>query len=701
MTTDTAIGSYLVHLREEVGLSQKDLASRIGMSPTLLSRVESGERSMPPDELDRALTAIGSEASKMFKETVGRVWERLPKPPPGHLGESMLWDAEHVLQEIDVLLAQDDILMSSANLLDRLKDEVHRAAHLVAGTEYSLAFVGALGVGKSTAICRVADLEVPGQLRGMPIPVLETGGGRMTICEVRLEEGSGYGIQVEPMSYEEIEREVREFASSLKEPPAPTDDERGDPAFGTSREIGRAIRNMSGLARKTGAEDPARKLAEKSADTEMFTIEIMARMNLDGRTRREIWHSRKTSNEDPLSWLKDNYARINNGGHSDFSIPKLVAVVVTTPILGDVSCSIRLVDTKGIDRTAERADLENLLNDPNTAIVMCSGFADIPSQAIHQFLEQVMQGGPSRLEGRGAVLGLVRHDEAWSVKDDMGSVVDSAESGYALKRSEAQVALQALGFPGLRVEFFNAKEDSPAEFKEMLRSLVQGLRQQHRSELEAVINTARSLFENFEEAEKLEVMKRASEILLTWIGNNRTLEFSSLRRPERRLIQALRTEHASSIRASVRRDGEWQHFDYDYYLRGGVRFAAERLALDKLEELSALIDDLSQVESLLEASSMLEGAGYAINAGTADIRAKCNLLGTRIHLHHMKRDQDLWAKSDHEWGRGSGYRNRVAEHHEAWFEDEDTPDFREPLMQLIQQAWDETLESLDQVLVKE
>ena len=572
MTTDAAIGSYLVHLREEVGLSQKDLASRVGMSPTLLSRVESGERSMPPDERDRALTAIGSEASEMFKETVGRVWERLPKPPPGHLGESMLWDAEHVLEEIDGLLAQDDILVSSANLLYTLKDEVHRAAHLVAGTEYSLAFVGEIGVGKSTAICRVADLEVAGQRRGMPIPVLETGGGRMTICEVRLEEGPGYGIQVDPMSYQEVEREVREFASSLKEPPAPTDDERGDPAFGTSREIARAIRNMSGLARRTGAEDPARELAEKSADTEMFAIEIMARMNLDGRTRREIWHSRKTSNEDPLSWLRDNYARINNGRHSDFSIPKLVVVVVPTPILGDVSCSIRLVDTKGIDRTAERADLENLFNDPNTAIVMCSGFADIPSQAIHQLLERVMQGDPSRLEGRGVVLGLVRHDEAWFVKDDMGSAVDSAELGYALKRSEAQVALQALGFPGLRVEFFNAKEDSPDDFEEMLRSLVQGLRQQHRSELEAVINAARSLFENFEEVEKLEVMRRASEILLTWIDNNRTLDFSLLGRPERRLIRALGAEHASSIRASVRREGEWPHFDYAYYLRRGVRF---------------------------------------------------------------------------------------------------------------------------------
>ena len=67
----------------------------------------------------------------------------------------------------------------------------------------------------------------------------------------------------------------------------------------------------------------------------------------------------------------------------------------------------------------------------------------------------------------------------------------------------------------------------------------------------------------------------------------------------------------------------------------------------------------------------------------------------------MKWDQDLWAKSDQEWGQGQGYRDRVAAHHKTWFEDDGAPDFRESLMQLIQQAWDTALAGLDQVLVKE
>ena len=69
--------------------------------------------------------------------------------------------------------------------MKRLKeylDELNSAASLVLGTEHSVAFVGDIGVGKSTAICRVADIEV--QKGKTLMPVLEVGGGGVTVCEV-------------------------------------------------------------------------------------------------------------------------------------------------------------------------------------------------------------------------------------------------------------------------------------------------------------------------------------------------------------------------------------------------------------------------------------------------------------------------------------------------------------------------------------
>ena len=93
------------------------------------------------------------------------------------------------------------------------------------------------------------------------------------------------------MGRPQVEREVREFASALKEPPASIDEDSGDQAFGTTREIGRAIRNMAGLTtrpsdgRGSKKVDRAKTLAESSASTETFIQEILGRMGLDGRTK--------------------------------------------------------------------------------------------------------------------------------------------------------------------------------------------------------------------------------------------------------------------------------------------------------------------------------------------------------------------------------------------------------------------------------
>ena len=65
---------------------------------------------------------------------------------------------------------------------------------------------------------------------------------------------------------------------------------------------------------------------------------------------------------------------MNNGDIPTFSIPKRIEITVRQRILGEESLAIRIVDTKGIDRTAERRDLEEHLNAPNTIVVLCSSF---------------------------------------------------------------------------------------------------------------------------------------------------------------------------------------------------------------------------------------------------------------------------------------------------------------------------------------
>ncbi len=142
----------MARLRDEAGLKQKEVANKVTWSPAVLSRVEAGERALTFDELDSILQAIGTEKTLNFQQGARRVWRMLPKPPLGHPEEPNLWETEQALQDIEQLLAVPNIKMSSANLLEEFKEGLQEAARLVMSTEHSVAFVGDIGVGKSTAI---------------------------------------------------------------------------------------------------------------------------------------------------------------------------------------------------------------------------------------------------------------------------------------------------------------------------------------------------------------------------------------------------------------------------------------------------------------------------------------------------------------------------------------------------------------------
>jgi hypothetical protein len=140
------------------------------------------------------------------------IWQYLPEPSFEHPDRALIWEAEQALQSINTLAENPDIRIRNAFLkrLDEFRAGLERAALLVLGTEHSIAFIGDIGIGKTTALCRAVGLEMP-TLDGST-PVLETGGGGTTICEVHITNGPAYALTVEPRSEDELRKEVREFA---------------------------------------------------------------------------------------------------------------------------------------------------------------------------------------------------------------------------------------------------------------------------------------------------------------------------------------------------------------------------------------------------------------------------------------------------------------------------------------------------------
>ena len=708
MTTSTEMGKYLAHLRDKAGLKQNELAQKVTWSPAVLSRVESGERTVSPDELNSILEAIGTEEARQFRKTAGRDWRKLPKPPLGHPNESILWKAERALQRIKELSERPDIKNVFVKRLEEFRDELNRVASLVLGTEHSVAFIGDIGVGKTTAICRVTDLEV--QKNKKVDPVLEVGGGGVTVCEVHLVKGPHYGLVVEPMDENELRREVLEFASFLK--PASSayqEEETGDPdSHGTSKEIERAIRNMSGLTRKRERKtrsdgekvrvtvDDARNLAEKSTDSNTLAVEILARIDVKKRTRRDLWLS-ETSSAEPLLWLKQNFEQINNGRHPEFSIPKRIEITVPQQILGEESLSIRVVDTKGIDRTAERGDLEKHLTAFNTVVVLCSSFNDAPSTSVQQLLERAEKARIANLQTKVAILVLPRPNEALAVKYDEGFNAETVDEGYELKGEQVEMRLDALNVSDVTCTFFNAFEDEPECLSDFLFKLVRGLRQRHCENLKEAIKGANDLVQNFEGEQVREIQQQATNRLIVWLQNNQQIGPFSKHMKES-LLSAISKVHPSSLRASVRRQGEWYNLDYSHQLGYGARAVATSVVGDKLEEFKVLATNLLQDPNLEEAFGLVQQARRIFESGTEDLFQKAQQLGGIIH-RYMMFDAQLWNSCNEEWGKGPGYRDRVSKHHRDWFADDSDHIKAQVLVKrLVEKEWQKILDRLKAIL---
>lgn len=703
-TTNIEIGAYLAHLRDKAGLKQNELAGKVTWSPAVLSRVESGERALSPDELDAILDAIGTEEALGFKTTADRVWEHLPRPPLGHPDEAILWKAEQALGMVKELAESPEIKNVIAKRLEAFLSEINGAARLILKTAHNVAFVGKIGVGKTTVLCRIAGLEVLNADRLEP--VLAVGSGRTTVCEVRIQQGSGYGLHVEPMDADAFHREVLEFASVLTDPPEEEHSEQaeaGPDAQGTSEEIVRVIRNMSGLTvsvrrlpdGKRELVDQAKLLAEESTDPSTLAGQILDRIQLQRRTGRQLWYP-DISGQEPLMWLKETFEQLNNGRHPEFALPKRIDISVPRTILGEGPLSVCLVDTKGIDATTERADLGDYFNEPGTLMVLCSSFNDTPSTEVQELLTRAKDAGFSDLDTKAVILSLPRPDEALATKDAQGIPAQSALEGYELKADQAEFHMQSRKLPHAGITFFNVREDDPRNLVEFLMDQVGSIRTRQRSRLEEVISGAIELVENMDEAK----VQEAAHRMAVWLNNNR--DFGLLATPlENSLVAAISRANPSSVRASVRRQGDWRNLNYSYQLGYGARVMAASAVASKLDGFKAITENLLQDDELEPAFGLIRQARRILEDGVESLLRSSELLGSRIYIQHLKPDSAFWKWCDDQWGRGLvdglRYRDRLAQHHRTWFSG-DGRDFQALMQDLAEREWRQILARLSAIL---
>ena len=243
----TEIGRHLMQVRDRAGLKQGELAKRLSLSPAVLSRIESGERTITPAEAQDILAQIGTSEATAVANALTRAWTVLPRPPLDHPDQETLWAAEQVAAELSALRDKPDTPHAFESRLTEYIEELKHCAGLLLKRDHQVAFIGSIGVGKSTAICRMTALEVPKD-DGTQVPVLEVGGGGITVCEVHLRTGPNYGLLIEPRNDDEIRQDVGDLVDHILKGNSQQDEDGTAESQGISKEVARALRNMAGLA---------------------------------------------------------------------------------------------------------------------------------------------------------------------------------------------------------------------------------------------------------------------------------------------------------------------------------------------------------------------------------------------------------------------------------------------------------------------
>lgn len=685
------IGELLTQVRETAGLTQRQVADRMRANQTRVSRIEAGEAGN--DDVASFLEAVETEPARSLLELLNFEWKYLPRPSLRHPDLHVLMDIERALARVRAFLDDGQVPTVLAGQAELLERRLHESGAFLLALDHEIVYVGEIGVGKTTGGCAqaglVADPNSPADLKGM---LLDTGGGRTTLCDVRVETGERWSLSVDPVPDEEVYKLVGEVARGIQQRRA-GESAAQSAEFTPAEEVERALRNMAKLPRpprpRKGAPvqpDPAAELAKQSKSLEDFVAQFASRLRLWRRSRRVIDFEGADSHA-ARQWLRTTFTAINNGRHDDFSLPARITVTVPFSLIPDSRFVVAIVDTRGVDGSAVRPDILAHLKDERALVLLCSKWGSAPDPSAQNLLTYVSEtGADPLLLNRVTVVALARTGDALSMRHDSGESPQDILEGYDIKLSHIEDALQKIGMTGVSAYAFDASTDDPKSFSAFLLERIGSVRQVRADAARETINAVDQMLHNRKEAQALAAMRTVAGNLERFVARNDSLR--GARRPAHdRLISAVTSLHARTVWAATRRAGRFWNFDVFQYLGDGAAAESKVRSTEVIAGLTAIIESDQSNPELASTQAFLAEISANVTQWEADFLNAARHHAVAVYSEPLTRAQDLWDGCEAAYGTSSGgYRDGVAANLRSWFEE--NVELREELERRITRAWE-------------
>jgi hypothetical protein len=607
---------------------------------------------------------------------------------------------ERQITALEVELKDNQPLLNQLKLLSA---NLKSSRKFLLSKEHLIAFIGSIGVGKTTAICGILGLfdEKGGT-------ALSTSSGRTTLCEVEIRKGDKTRILIAPCSTDETRGYLRDFVDVLKMRHEGRADDDNDPVS-MSSEVERCVRNMIGLpVRTTKAPDGTTKRTDEALDLykklgnpTAFQEEAFKRINLDHRVTTELVFDGK----DETAWIKDHFGQVNLGKHPKTPMPQRIVIELARPLVSEPELSISLVDTKGLDGNVEREDIDRQFRNARAICVVCSKFNDAPEQTVQDLLKHLLESGlGQQITQETQLLILDRNDEAENMLSEEGPVA-SADEGRLVRQSQIEDTLRTRlklsdqHFP--QIHFFDAKKNDAKGTEHSLVQLVLSQRKRRVDQIVEIAAAVEEISKHREKAQAKAAFEIVSSAIQSWAQASRQ-RLAEIHNIYKSLVDDMTTKevYASSIRASVNRQGSWGNFDFYYKLAVAARKKSVTSFGEAVNEIQLVLANFERQQDLKTAHPFIRQLLHAVNERMEHLYDAAASMGRSAYEGTMKSDNPFWDDQQNEWGKGPGYKSRIAQGTEGWFHDHSPASTEAHIQSQVMKDWNELITTVESLLVK-
>lgn len=650
------IPTHLLRLaREKAGASQTTLAAELGVNASVVSRLEASEQA-DGKMAERYLGALKSDLAKEMIAFFSERWRHIDRPDFLHPDRAVMWDAERALQTLEEFEKSDQFDAILQDPLTKLRNRIISEVDFIRHKEHGIAFIGEIGVGKTTALSFVTNLITADKEE--PKSIFPTGSGRTTVCEVAIKIAPAFGIAVDCLTEDQIRRLVTDLVNGLK--------------FGKNglpSELERVIRSMADLRRvivraKKPSEKPTtvdhlRNLIDKFDDVDAVVGEVMARMKLESRTESQMILSQDT--EGSMEWLSSNISKINYGQHPKFSVPHRITVLLPLEALRETPFLISVIDTKGVEGTTQRPDLMAQIEDPRTVTVLCCKFSDAPGGVPLSIIRETLDAGSDALASeRLCLLVLPRNDEALKIVNDSGATPADIAEGYTVREAQIEQQFATDGLPNIPINFFQVGSDEPEDVWHWLTSRIEAIRAAKVERIKRHVAAADNLITNADIAKTREARRTIADTIAKAAERFRALP-SVVRPAHLNLVNEAKKTHQNSIAASVNRKGNWDNFPVAHILGQGVRIDVNLRTRDTFVRIDEAIEGLKDDFSHLgDVAQFLDNLKDDVEEWRKEFLTRVALAGRNLFSPYLSEATGMWEKCEKRYGGGSGYRIDVS-----------------------------------------